>query len=122
MTKKEGRTKKPPLKKPQWTEGQHYNAIMLEKVESQMSLVIEHMNGVEQRLIRAMDEKFDSQNQRFDMIEAVLKQHSQKLQVLENKMGNMEHRMDHLEQKIDKVIEKVEDHDKDIKELKVASL
>ncbi len=30
------------------------------------------------------------------------------------------HKLDNLEQKLDKVIEKVEDHDKDIKELKVA--
>ena len=122
MAKKKDKTKKTAVEnQSQWTEVRHQVAVLMEDMDSKFNMVIEKVQGSEERLIRRMDERFAIQNQRFDLVETVLKQHSQKFQILENKMDNMEHRMGNLEQKIDKVIEKVEDHDKDIKELKIVA-
>lgn len=118
---------KPPPKEPQWTEGQHQVAILMEDMDSKFSMVIEKVQGMEERLIQRMDETDKKNQQEFTDIKSVLKlhgkildDHSRKLDEHSKTLDSHGRKLDSLEGKLDKVIEKTEGHDKDIKELKTA--
>ena len=97
-----------------------YEGILLEDMQSKFDAVIDHMNGVEVRLTQRMDERFSQHDQRFDTIEAVLREHSRKFGEIENKLVDHDRRFDVLETKLDRVVEKVEYHNGSILELKAA--
>lgn len=106
----------------------HYNAILIEDLKDQFKFVIEHVSGVEERLTKRMDERFVAHDQRFDIIESVLTQHSKMLQANEERWNQNEERwnqndfrLDRIETKLDSVIETVKQHHNDIQELKKAA-
>lgn len=118
---------------------EHYNAVLIEDLHSKMGLVIENMTGVEARLSEKMDSMQQENNKRFDNIEAVLQYHStilnkhstllneneerwkrneERWNQNEERWNQNEQRLDRIETKLDKVADKVEQHDKDIQEIK----
>lgn len=124
----------------------HYNAVLIEDLHSKMGFVIEHVSGVENRLTEKMDNIQQENNKRFDAIEGVLTYHSkllnqneerwkqneerweqndkrweqaeQRFDRIDEKFDRIDERFDRLETKLDKVADKVEQHDKDIQEIK----
>lgn len=79
---------------------EHYNAILLEEVRSQMELVLEKVTGSEDRLMTAIRELRIEHDQRFDVIEAVLRQHSQILQQHDRQFEKIGQRLDRVETQI----------------------
>ena len=62
---------------------EHYNAVLLEGIDSKMKQVIEGMETTKESLTKKVDEFRDEVNQRFDMIENVVLTHSGQLQNIE---------------------------------------
>lgn len=121
--------KKPPKKSRQVSQDDpvHYTAVLVEGLRSDFKFVIEKVDGLEERLIRRMDEGFELHDERFDRIEAVLKTHSQMLQDNEGRWQQNDERwkqndvrLERIEGKLNHVIEKVERHDQEIQRLKTA--
>lgn len=59
---------------------EHYNAVLLEEIRSQMELVIEHVDGVESRLqntIRALDQKM---GQEVELLKSVAHEQSSRIE------------------------------------------
>lgn len=96
----------------------HYTAVLVEDLKDQFKFVIEKVEGMEERLILRMDERFAKQDERFDIIESILKEHSQMLQANEERWKQNDARLGRIESKLDKVVDKVEQHDQDIYQLK----
>lgn len=117
--------KNPPPYKNRAEEIAHYNGVLIENLRDEFRMVIEHVDGVKEQLIRRMDERFAKQDGRFDVIEAVLRHHSQMLQTNEERwtrnevrLEGIESRLGGIESKLDQVIEKVERHDQEITTIK----
>lgn len=117
----------------------HYNGILIEELNSKFKFVVEHVTGVEARLMGRMDEKFSEIDDNFDQVRKVLGYHSQLLekhgqildhhsQVLEKHSQILDHHGqvldDHTESfrknelahreimaKLDRVADKIEEHD-----------
>lgn len=96
----------------------HYTAVLVEDLKDQFKFVIEHVSGMEERLIKRMDTRFSEHDARFDVIDMVLKGHSQSLQKIDSRLDGVESRLGKVESKLDHVIKKVERHDDDIRFLK----
>ena len=91
----------------------HESVIMIESLRSDFKFVIEHMMGVEDRLIKRMDEKFAEHGQRLDVIEGVLRHHSEMHQEHNRKF-------DLILSEMRPITHKVDQHDRDISDLKTA--
>jgi chromosome segregation ATPase len=109
---------------------QHYNAVLIESLESNFKFVIEKVDGMESRLNQRIDEERAKNDERFDRIESVLSYHSgqfkrvdSKLKEIESKLAEhdarftqIDARFDRLESKLDTVITKVADHEQILKQ------
>lgn len=93
-----------PLKDRKSKRTEHYNAVLIEHLDSKFDLVLEHSKETREVLIKKIDEKFTEQDQKISDIQLAIKQHGEKLS--------------RMEIKLDKVIEKVEEHDQKIQEIK----
>lgn len=132
MPVKKRSPKKQSRKKTDSEQVAHYTAVLVEDLKDQFKFVIEKVEGMEERLILRMDERFTKQDERFDIIESVLKEHSRMLQANEGRWNQNEERwnrneerwkqndtrLNRIESKLDKVVNKVEQHDQDIFQLK----
>jgi len=68
---------------------ENYNAVLLEQLKSQMDLVIEGMHGTKESLTRRMDGFEERVNERFDILEAVVRGHSAELQEIRSDMSGV---------------------------------
>ena len=62
---------------------EHYNAVLLEDIKSKMELVIEGMEITKESIHKEVSEFRCETNQRFDMIEGIVREHSGQLQNIE---------------------------------------
>lgn len=110
----------------------HYNAILIEELQSQFKFVVEHAETAYDKLSEKIDNFRQETEARFTIIEAVLKQHSTMLKQNEERWDQNDARWEqndarweqnaaHL-QKIETVLERVADrvdhHDSRIEELR----
>lgn len=105
----------------------HQTAILVEGLRSDFRLVIEKVDGMEERLNHRADERFAQQDEKFDRIEAILRMHSQKHNQNDERWRQNDDRWEkndatllRIETKLDKVIERVDRHDEEIGALKTA--
>ncbi len=112
-----------------------YQTALLEEMRSNMKLVLEHVSGLEGKMERRFSETQAQNNQRFDTIEAVLKEHSRmhqenlkrwdkndqrwertenRLIRIEDRLIRVEDRLSYVEGKLDHVHYRVERHDQQI--------
>ncbi|OGQ04798.1 MAG: hypothetical protein A2W61_04810 [Deltaproteobacteria bacterium RIFCSPLOWO2_01_44_7] len=110
-------------------EYQHYNAVLLEEIRSQMNGVIETVQLTGQRLDEKIDGVEKRLTERLEIVEMVVRGNSEDIKKnSEDIKKNSEDikkntvTIQRLEQKLDPVIEKVERHDVDILRLKSAVL
>lgn len=101
-----------------------YNAILIEELRSEFKFVIEHVTGVEERLTRRMDEKFEDVRKILTHHSDLLNENGESWKKNEERwQKNEEHwqkndvRLERIEQKLDTVIEKVAEHDITLKKL-----
>ena len=125
---------------------QRYNAIMLEQLDSKFNMLVEYITGVKETLIERMDLRFDQHETRFDIIENILRDHSQRWvenekrweqndrrwksnesrweqnekrwEKNEKRWIRTEAKIDKISAKLDAVAIKVEEHDVDIQRIK----
>ncbi len=118
----------------------HYNAILIENIESNMKAVIESVEATESRLSNEMSEFRKEVNNRFEIVEGVLRIHSRDINELKTDVSGLKtdvsglktdvsglktemHEMEQrLTEKIDKIVEKVDDHETRIIKLESASV
>ncbi len=62
---------------------EHYNAVLLEDIKSKMEQVIEVTETTKESIHKEMNEFREEVNQRFDMVESVVRAHSGQLQNIE---------------------------------------
>lgn len=126
MPKKPKPTKKPrPTNKakklktndPSVTSMEHYNAVLLEDINSKMETVIEYMGSVKNELIQRMDERFDEHDRQFEIIGKVLRHHSERFDAMDKRFDTMDKRFDAMDIKFDALSDKVQDHDITLKNL-----
>ncbi len=115
----------------QETYSSHQVAIILEALRSDFKAVIDHVSGVEIRLSREIQEHRAETQIRFDTIEAVLHDHTQRFKEngkrwernevrlirIEDRLTRVEDRLVRLEDKFDRLEYRVERHDREIKTL-----
>ncbi len=63
-------------------EFRHYNAVIIEHFNSQMQQVTEGMMSIKEELSNKIDEVQQKTDVRFDIIEAVLREHSKEIKIL----------------------------------------
>ncbi len=103
----------------------HRKVILLEDIQTKMELVIEGMESTKESLTKKIGDFEDRVDQRFDMIECVVREHSGQLQNIEKQLADhgkqlADHgkllaghgeRLDRIETKIDKIGERLDDHE-----------
>lgn len=130
--KKSGSSKKNrPSKKQESNNIAHYNAILIENLQSQFKFVTEHVDTMGQS-IRGEIQQFRSEvNGRFEVIETIVREHSQILQEHGKKLEQNDKRweqndkrweqnaatLSRIETKLDHFVEKVDDHEERISTL-----
>ena len=103
-------------------EYQHYNAVLLEEIRSQMNGVIETVQLTGQRLDEKIDGVEKRLTERLEIVEMVVRGNSEDIKKNSEDIKKNTVTIQRLEQKLDPVIEKVERHDVDILRLKSAVL
>src|SRR3989338_4710108 len=129
---------------------EHYNAVLLEDIKSKMELVIEGMEITKEFIHKEVSEFRCETNQRFDMIEGIVREHSGQLQNIEATLADhgrqladhgkqltdhgrqltdhgrqlTDHggRLDRIETKVDKIGERLDNHETRITTLETARL
>ena len=122
---------------------EHYNAVLLEDIKSKMELVIEGMEITKESIHKEVSEFRCETNQRFDMIEGIVREHSGQLQNIEATLADhgrqladhgrqltdhgrqlTDHggRLDRIETKVDKIGERLDNHETRITTLETARL
>lgn len=106
---------------------EHYNAILIEDLRSQFRLVIEHVQTASSSLGERIDRFEQKTESRFEIIETILRQHSEILnehsRILDEHSGILnEHSgvLRHLAKGMDALSDQVERQDGDIVTLKEA--
>lgn len=102
----------------QGEEIQHYNAILIEEIRSEMKMVVEHVTTSEERIMARMDERFLEVDQSFDDVRRILSYHTElfrkndeRWQKNDERWQKAEIKLDQIASKLDAVVEKVEKHD-----------
>ncbi|MBI2346812.1 MAG: hypothetical protein HYV03_08070 [Deltaproteobacteria bacterium] len=86
----------------------HYNAILIEEMRSQMQLVIEKVEGVEERLITRMDDRFAKVDDQLQLLTSTTQEHSHRLNRLENKLDQTANKLDQTANKLDQTANKLD--------------
>jgi len=137
MKKQKETVKKIPSKIKKTNE--HYNAILLEDIDSKMQLVIEGMESTKTELNENMKNLEKKMDDRFDVLETVVRQNSkditvlkqdvsvlkQDVSVLKQDVSTIKHDMNNMDErlstKIDKLTDMVESHDTQLTMLPINS-
>lgn len=106
-------------KKPSIEKVEQYNAVLLEDIRSKMELVIEVVDSTKTELKGEMRSFKENVNDRFDVLETVVKKNSSNIVGLKTGMKDMEKR---LSTKIDGIRYRVDDHEERITTLETDRL
>lgn len=105
---------------------EHYNAILLEDMRSEFKFVTEGLVGLREEIERnRKEDKFETESNFRDMrslLRALYDKNERDFSENQANFSDMKSSLANLSNQVEKVVDKVEQHDKDIKDLKSASI
>ncbi len=98
---------------------EHYNAVLLEHIDSKIDTVIEVVQTTEKRSNKRFDDFRSEVNQRFDLVEAAIKYHSGEIKGLKSDVSELKSDVSELKSDVKELNEKVAKNTEAIQELDV---
>lgn len=105
----------------------HYNAVLIEDLRSEFKFVVEHVSSLSDRLDKKFDEQEVKFNERFNIIEAILQDHSCRWQENDKRWEENHAYLREMLKLLNRTIDdqdalsqRVDAHDRDLSTLKTA--